>query len=136
MKIARFKWSFVGNVLIAVVSEGQFAEAEFEAFLRDMKVKPFTKLLAATTGVLDVGSAQRKRINEIVKQKQIAVTLITDQSIVRGMATAASWVGINVAAFSWADMEAAAAHVEPPAGSIQAERVLQELIELKAGLSK
>jgi hypothetical protein len=46
------------------------------------------------------------------------------------MATAASWVGIDVKAFSWAEARTAAQQVEPRDSAL-ADRVYEEVIKLK-----
>jgi hypothetical protein len=130
MNTATYKWLFVGDVLLAVIGDGQVSDADWDAFIRDIKATPFTKFLGATIGAAAVGSAQRKQANELISQRKVAVALVTDQAIVRGMATAAAWFGVDVKAFSWADARSATKYLASK-NVQQEERLYKELLRLK-----
>lgn len=126
MKVAMYKWAFIDDVLITVAGEGEVPDAQWDAFVRDMRQKPFSKFLAAGLGELTVSSTRRKQINDYLVEKKIPVTLITDFRTIRGMATAASWFGINIKAFAWNEAQEAVKHLGG------GDRVFSELLRLKA----
>ena len=104
MKKALFKWTELGNLMVGYSTEGQIPDDVWRRFIHDLKTKSFTKYLGASVGYLEVTSIQRKQVAEALKGKSVSLAVVTDEKLVRGIVTAASWLGINVKSFSWAEM--------------------------------
>jgi len=121
------QWVIVGDIL---VSFGRIRDELWDDYINDFKTKGVTKYLGTTIGHVEVNSVKRKEIFEVTKGRGIKVAIVTDERIVRGIATAASWVGVNVKAFSWEELREAVRHLGIP--SSLEERVIDAVMQLKA----
>ena len=101
-----FKWTSVGDLLISC-ARGPTQNDVWETFLKELSTKPYTKLLATIAAPMEVSSVQRNAGYAAIKGKKLKVAVVTDEKVVRGMATAASWMGVDVKAFSWNELRAA-----------------------------
>ncbi|MBK8257272.1 MAG: STAS/SEC14 domain-containing protein [Polyangiaceae bacterium] len=111
MKQASFSWRILGDVAVSFASEGQIRDADWNPFVKELSDKPVRKYVSATLSNLEVNSVQRKAIIDVLRAKNISVAVVTDDKLVIGMVTAASWFGANVKAFSWANLDAALRHL-------------------------
>jgi hypothetical protein len=130
MKYGNLKWTVVGDVFIAHATAGPMQESVWELFVKDLKSKPFTKCLVTSKGVVEVSSVQRKSGSEALKNRNIPSAVVTDERVVRGIVTAASWLGVNIKAFSWAELRDCLQHLR--IGSENEERVMAALDALRA----
>lgn len=101
----------MGEVAVSFASEGQIRDADWSPFVKELSDKPVRKYVSATLSNLEVNSLQRKAIIDVLRAKNISVAVVTDDKLVIGMVTAASWFGANVKAFSWANLDAALRHL-------------------------
>lgn len=133
MKYASHKWMFVDNVLISVSTSGLIPPDVWDSFIGSVrKSKSTTGYLATTTGSIETTSLQRKEVFDLVKQQGIRVAVVTDEKMVRGIVTAASWVGVDVNAFSWEALHDAIRSLDAPPNLV--ERVAVAVAKLKSSV--
>lgn len=98
---ARFKWDAVGEVLIGYGKAGKVSDQQWDDWVNALKAPEVTRVLNIADGSPEVNSVQRAKANEVIKQRQLVVAVVTDEVLLRGMVTAASWfVGNAIKAFS------------------------------------
>jgi hypothetical protein len=105
MKYSTFRWTSHSNLMISFATEGQVREDEWAEFIRELKDQRFTGYLATNDGAAEVNSLQRKMAAEAIQGRTVAIAVITNERFVRGIVTAASWLGMNVRAFAWAEFD-------------------------------
>jgi hypothetical protein len=79
-------------------------------FMLQLREKPFTRFIGASLGTVEPNSVQRSEIFTFFHRRHVKLVCVTDEQFVRGIITAASWVGINARAFPWVDLRAAIEH--------------------------
>lgn len=129
MSAGVIKWSVVGEVMVVHTTEGRIADEQWNAFVRDIQTKPVHKMLGASTGSTDVTSTQRKLVSEVLASKKVSSVVVTDDRLVRGLATAASWFGVNIKSFSWAEVDKCIKELGVPAD--QGSLIVTTLTRLK-----
>jgi len=95
----------MGDLLISCVTGGQLTNEDVDAWVEALKAKQVKKYLAIADGALEMTSVQRKA--GIDAGKRLRVALITDDRLVRGIATAASWFGVDMKAFPHSELSLA-----------------------------
>lgn len=118
MKKAAFGWGVVGDVIISYTANGSLSDVDWKPFIEELKTRPCRRWLAATRGTVEVTSIQRKWATEIMTARSIEAVVITDENLVRGIVTAASWLGAKVTAYPWSKMTDAVAKLGVSTGSI------------------
>jgi hypothetical protein len=104
MKICLMKWVVIKDVVVHASTAGEIPGHVWQQFLGDLKKKRVTKALGLSLGQAAVTSLQRKEASEVSKAQNIKSAIVTDDSLVRGVLTAMSWLGANVKPFSWAQL--------------------------------
>src|SRR5262249_3695649 len=104
-----FESTHIDDTMVACFSPGPISNDEWTRFMHEQRKKPITKFIGGVIGVVEVNSLQRKESTSYVATNHVKVIAITDDKVVRGLATAASWVGVNIDAFSWKDLREAVA---------------------------
>jgi hypothetical protein len=130
MKHAVMRWTIVADVFIHHTTAGPIPDSIYDMFVKDLKSKPFTKFLGSSSGAAEVTSLQRKSASEALKGRNIPAAVITDERLVRGIVTAASWLGVNIKSFSWAEARDAIRHLGVPREN--EDRVIDALMGLRA----
>lgn len=111
MKQSVMKWAVVGEVLVAHTTEGAVPDETWNSFVKDIETKPVRKFVGASTGATEVSSTQRKTASAALSAKKVSSFVITDDRLVRGVATAASWLGVDIKSFSWAELDKCIKHL-------------------------
>jgi hypothetical protein len=134
MKPAIHKWINLGDLLISFSTAGPVPTDVWDEFLKHVNEAPVSKFLGASVGLFEVSSIQRKQLSNIMMKRKIPIAAVTDEKLVRGIVTAASWLGVNVKAFAWVDLRQAIRHlgVARPMEDTAYEKVM----ELRAVWSK
>jgi hypothetical protein len=102
------EWSVVnGSVFVFYGDGGEFRGEPVDRWLRELEASGVRKYIGATGLSFELSGDTRKRCNALLKAQQIAFVTITDSALVRGFTTAASWFGVNIAAFAWANLNEA-----------------------------
>ncbi len=111
-KRAVMKWQTVGPVMISCSGEGKMDDALWKPFAKDLETKSITKFLQGVVGSVEVSSLQRKLVVDILRAHKISSVVVTDDSFVRGMITAASWLGADIKGYAWAELPKAIEQLE------------------------
>jgi hypothetical protein len=114
MKQAFLEWVVVSDVMVSVATAGIMPQDAWDRMIIELKTRPIKKILATSLGTTDVDSLKRKVGTEVVKSKGIQVVIVTDDRLVRGLVTAASWLGANITSFSWSEMKQAVQYLQVP----------------------
>lgn len=130
MRDAVSKWVILDDTLISVTGPGTPPDDLFQIFLADLRKDAVKSYLGATLGKTDSTSVQRKQLSEIMKSRGIRTATVTDNALIRGAATALSWMGVKIKAFPWSETKAALAYLGVE-GS-QAKLALDMLGQLRA----
>jgi aspartate/methionine/tyrosine aminotransferase len=129
MKYAMFKWTEIGPLMIGFSTGGRIADEVWEKFVHDLKRPAIRAYLGASIGILEVTSIQRKQVAYELKGRNLALAVVTDENLVRGIVTAASWLGMNVRSFSWLAIGEALEHLQVPAN--MAEKAIETIHQLR-----
>jgi hypothetical protein len=100
-----FKWIKDGDVLVAVNTAGKISDEVWAKFMADFAACRCH--IGASLGILEVSSVQRREAAEVIRANKMAVAVITDDILVRGVVTAVSWLGANARSFAWKDIDRA-----------------------------
>jgi hypothetical protein len=124
------KWVIVDSWIISLGVAGHIPNDRWQSFMDAIKSVPITHYLAMAIGSVEPNSLQRKEVFEFTKIKGIRVAVITDEKMVRGVVTAASWFGVDVKSFSWGQLPEAMRHF----GATKSfeERALKAVTKLKS----
>jgi len=133
MKYAQLKWVVSNGILVSFATEGPPQAKVWDDLIRDLSTKSVRKYLVTTVGKGELNSLQRKQIAGVFSSKKIGVVVVTDDSIARHIATAISWLGVDIKAFPWKELRHAIQHVG--AVGIHEERMIQIIGELKRACS-
>lgn len=87
--------------LFISISAGTVDDETWKDYIRCLQLPAVAKHIGASVGKTEVSSVQRKEAAEILKRRGIRVAAVTDDTLVRGLVTAISWLGANISAFSW-----------------------------------
>ena len=101
-EMAKAEWRVVGEVFVFYGAGGTFTGEAFESYFSDLEQSGCKKYIGATGQGFFLTSADRARGKPFFDENEIPFATITDDRVVRGYVTAASWFGMNVKAFSWA----------------------------------
>jgi hypothetical protein len=102
-------WRVYSQVLVSFTKAGKIPNEVWDAYIAALSSPSVKSSLALTVGSVDVNSVQRKQVSEVVTnpKSQLLCVVVTDNPLTRGIATAVSWFGANLKAFSWRDLERA-----------------------------
>lgn len=101
------KWVKSGEVMLNVTSAGQVNDELWASFVAELGAHDYRYYIGASLGVLEVNALQRKEAAAALRGNGVAVAIITDDVLVRGVVTAVSWLGANVKSFAWKDFDRA-----------------------------
>lgn len=102
-----FESAYIDDALLMCFQPGPFSNVEWDRLLGQMRKKPITRVIAGSLGVNDPNGIQRKEGAAFLMEHKIQAVVVTDDRLVRGFVTAASWVGANISAFGWSDLRGA-----------------------------
>lgn len=99
MTLGRQKWAVIGDLFIAASNGSIPSDDNWNAYIHDLKTKPFQKYLHIAASNTEVTSLQRKAAFEAFTSRGVKCAVLTESGVVRGVVTAASWFGVDVKAF-------------------------------------
>lgn len=129
-----FNWVFVDDVFIAFLQSGQIPDDLWQEMTTELKTRNCTRCLGSSIGAIDVTSVQRSEIVHLFKGKRCGV--LTNHAVARGVATALGWLGMQIRAWSWADLPKALEYLDiDTQGKLAAdvESSLNKLREMASG---
>jgi hypothetical protein len=130
-KYASHSWVIAGNVLVAFTTGGVMPDDVWNAMMVDLVTKPIIGYLGTSIGVVEVSSVQRRLGAESTKKRGLPSAIVTEETLVRGLVTAASWLGAKIKAFTWQELEQAVQYLGVPKS--KEEIVISAVMKLKAG---
>ena len=104
MSNAIHSWEVIGDVIVSLTTSGKVSDVQWKAWLKDLETSSVKKCIGATLGATELTSIQRKLASESTRDRNVKVAAVTDEALVRGIVTAASWLGAPIRAYSWSDM--------------------------------
>lgn len=116
---------------MSLTREGAIPDEHWQLYLSDIR-RPTTKVVMGIgIGRMSVNSKQRRSAALILHDKRVAAVL--NSSVARGIATAFSWLGLQLRSFSLGESQLidafiylASAHLTPEEGLELAERLCRE----------
>ena len=127
---APHKWMVYEDLMVSFTLPGVMSDDDWDAFVSAFWANSIRVYCGAAIGTVDVSSLQRQRIIDVLTKKQITTAAITDDAVIRGIATAVSWFGAKIKAFSWRDLHKGLEYLGVPEAT--AETVRAELSRLKS----
>jgi hypothetical protein len=100
---AIFKWVKHGDVMVNVNTAGTMSDASWSMFVAELGARDYTRYIGASLGNFEITAVQRKDAAAALRGNGVAVAIVTNDVLVRGLVTAVSWLGANVKSFARAD---------------------------------
>jgi len=130
MPISQLQWKTLDDMLIGFISPGQLPDEGLDLLCQELQAKPVKTYLSTSYGVVDVNSMQRKKVVDVLTGRGTKIAVVTDERLVRGIVTAASWLGLrNVKTFAWADVTEAVGFLEPRFDVARAVGIVMQMLE-------
>jgi hypothetical protein len=101
------EFAHVDDLMVSCHSPGLMAADEWNSYMEALRQKSITRYLGTALGRVEPNSVQRSELFAFFHKRHIKVGVVTDDQLVRGIATAASWVGVDVRAFPWVEVRSA-----------------------------
>lgn len=124
-------WVVVGDMLISVTQEGDVPMDFWEPFIADLSSPSVKRVLGLAVGSITIHAKQRRSAVVAMKDKRVAA--VVGSSVARGIATALSWMGLQLRAYDWASLSDAFDYLEPPGLSTEASIELVRDLLARAG---
>lgn len=117
-------WEAIDDVIVAVTAPGVIQNDRWAQFIETLQRPQTKKIFNLVRGEVTIDAVKRKQAADAVSQGKLEVIVVTDSRITRGVLTAVSWLGANIKAFSWSDLDKA---VEKAVSSATAAHRIQEI---------
>jgi hypothetical protein len=102
------EWKVIRNtVFVFYGSGGDFSQEDYDRWIEDLTRSQYVKYIGGTGAKFLLNGSIRKGGREFFVKNKVPFATVTDDKIVRGFVTAASWFGMNIAAFAWSDSRGA-----------------------------
>jgi hypothetical protein len=122
-------WVVYGDLVMSLTREGQVPDRHWELYTEDLRRSTIRVVLGLGVGAMSVNSRQRRSAALALHDKRVAAVL--NSSVARGIATAFSWLGLQLRSFSFSETQVLdafsyldSAHLTPEQGLELAERLL------------
>jgi hypothetical protein len=102
---APLNWVLVGDVLVTFAQPGRLTDELFGAFMSQMRQAQWRCCLGSATGAIQISSSQRSQFAAEFRSKRTAV--LSDHTVSRGVVTALSWLGMDIKAWKWSEVDSA-----------------------------
>ncbi len=134
MKAGTIKYEATGDLLISFQTAGPIPEPMWADFIKCLNTPAIRKYVATTIGAVEANSVQRKLATDVFKARKIPVVVVTESGLVRGLATAASWLGADVKSCDWPEVRKGLEHLGVT--GTQQERAVVIIQQLKANYAR
>lgn len=111
MKEALFKFEVLGDLLIGFTTAGPVSTPVWDDFIKHLKKPQITKYIGGVVGAAQANSVQRTSAAEVFKARKISAVVLTESGLVRGLVTAASWLGADMKSYDWPDVRKGLDHL-------------------------
>jgi hypothetical protein len=131
----QWRWKIVDDVMVSLGTHGAMPDDEWKRCVTDLEVRPIKKWLVTVLGTFEVNSMQRKLGIDAINRRRVHLAVVSEDRVVRGLVTAASWFGVDVKPFPWTDLDQAIKHLQigPPLYGHVFEAVQQLRTEASSG---
>lgn len=109
------EWELVGDVMVVMTRPGPIPQPRWDNYISDIVENDVRLVFALVAGSITVNATQRKSAADVLKQKNSSAVVLTDSRVARGILTAISWLGANVKAIPWSDIDRAVEETSSPA---------------------
>lgn len=121
-------WVVVGDMLISVTQEGDVPMDVWEPFIADLGSTSVKRILGLAIGAITIHAKQRRSAVIAMKDKRVAA--VVGSSVARGIATALSWMGLQLRAYDWDSLVDAFDYLGPQGLTSEAcVEIVRELLE-------
>lgn len=121
-------WVVAGDMVISLTREGAIPDALWERFVADARRDTTKRMLGLGFGAIRVNARQRRGLVVAMHDNERRAGVL-GSSVARGIATALSWMGTEIRAFSWSDVPAALEYLKSPEIDIeQGVKLVEELL--------
>lgn len=120
----QLSWVIVDDLMVVFHRPGTTVDSQWHAFAKDVVARGVNRMLALSLGPVQMTSVQRKISGDVLRSRNVRVAGIADDRLTRGIVTAVSWMGVNIKAFSWAELDEAIKYLEVQAANVDKVRQL------------
>lgn len=100
-------WETVDDIIVAVTAPGDIDSQVWTRYVGDLKQPHANYVLSLVRGAVSIDAVKRNEAASTVKDNNLQVIVITESRLTRGVLTAVAWMGANITALSWNDLEKA-----------------------------
>ena len=91
-------WVVCGDLVMSLTREGPVPDEHWQQYLEDLRRANTKVVLGFGIGAMSVNSKQRRQAAIALSDKRVAAVL--NSSVARGIATAFSWLGLQLRSFA------------------------------------
>jgi hypothetical protein len=91
-------WVVYGDLVMSLTREGAVPNEHWQRYLEDLRRATTKVVLGFGVGAMSVNSKQRRQAAVALSDKRVAAVL--NSSVARGIATAFSWLGLQLRSFA------------------------------------
>lgn len=108
-------WSVRGELMVAFFPPGPIADDVWRDACDTIASGEVNRVLVASVGALELDALQRRALAEALRtHPRVAIAVVTDEALVRGLMTATTWLGrIDIRTFPWHRLHDAFRHLAP-----------------------
>jgi hypothetical protein len=122
-------WVVYGDLVMSLTREGTVPDHHWELYIEDLRRPGIRVVLGFGVGAMSVNSKQRRSAALALHDKRVAAVL--NSSVARGIATAFSWLGLQLRSFAFSESQVLdaftyldSAYLSPEEGLELSERLL------------
>lgn len=121
-------WLVYGDLVMSLTREGTVPDKHWDLYMEDLRRSSVRVVLGFGVGAMSVNSKQRRSAALALHDKRVAAVL--NSSVARGIATAFSWLGLQLRSFAFTESQVLdafayldSAHLTPEQGLELSERL-------------
>lgn len=125
-----FEWEVVDDIMVTRNRPGDVDDKDWNAYIDTLMKSNVRGTFSLVDGSITITATQRKAAADALTSKKIPAIVIIDNRFSRGILTAISWLGGNIKAFGWKDIEKAVSTVDSSSGT------KKKLLEIAASFKR
>jgi hypothetical protein len=96
-------WVVYGDLVMSLTREGAVPDRHWELYIEDLRRSTTRVVLGLGVGAMSVNSKQRRSAALALHDKRVGAVL--NSSVARGIATAFSWLGLQLRSFAFSESQ-------------------------------
>lgn len=100
------EWHIIGDVLVTFTVEGAIKDDLWSRYLETLSKGNYRINLAFSSNAA-LTALQRKAASDALKARNVQAIVMTDSALTRGIVTALTWLGTNIRAYSYSELDEA-----------------------------